>query len=260
MYFKRKWLTRSTSKVWEGFLQNIGVIIAAFIFSGSWLIAIKKVQALQKAVRQIPTDYVLTPLILLMVVVVVLLVVMRKQRAKLEAITKQPRPKGDGGRLVTHCGVWWMVDEGTGYIEDFPYCPCCEKKKKLIQTEWYPDEVYRCPATGTEIKLFDEVPRKRRDIIESLYRAYCKTPGEQLEMHLFKKHKLLRELHPDEDEQDTLKRLFRESVLSKLPDTDKEHLLQRFPNYHNLFSFLRRNFDAYAKHLLPEQKTNTERG
>jgi hypothetical protein len=51
-----RWIPTTVSKIWEGFLQNIGVVICAFILSGGYLVALNKVKAFQEWVRQIPTD------------------------------------------------------------------------------------------------------------------------------------------------------------------------------------------------------------
>jgi|GEM_PF-2040791 len=251
---------RSASRIWEGFLDNIGVIIAAFLFSGGWIVAIQKFQSFRQAVRQIPTDWILTPLVLLVVLVGVLGWITYRQRSRLASLTRRPPDGESHGRFVTHLGVWWKVFDDIGYIEDFPYCPCCEPHKKLIQTEWYPDEVYRCPSTGTEVKLYDEVPRKRREILDYLYRAYCKSPGQQLEVYLFKRRKSLGEINPDKQDDELTELQFQEPPLSRLLTKDRDSLRQRFPNYHNLFSFLCRNFDAYADYLVPEKKNVGQEG
>ena len=156
--------------------------------------------------------------------------------------------------------MWWKVFDDIGYVEDFPYCPCCEPHKKLVQTDWYPDEVFRCPTTGTEVKLYDEVPRKRREVLDYLYRAYCKSRGEQLEEYLFKRRKSLRDLHPDKQDEELTEIQFREPPLERLPKQHQDALRQRFPNYHNLFAFLRRNFDEYSDHLLPKESDKAEGG
>ena len=156
--------------------------------------------------------------------------------------------------------VWWKVFEDIGYIEDFPYCPCCDPHTKLVQADWYPDEVYRCPTTGTEVKLYDEVPRKRRELLDYLYRAYCKSHGEQLEAYLLNRRKSLRDLHPDKGDDEITDLQFQEPPLEHLPKEDQDTLRSRFPNYHNLCSFLRRNFDEYSDHLLPEKKEEPEEG
>ena len=133
-----EWLKRSLSHLWEGLLKNLGTAIGAFILSGGYLFAINKLQEFQQAVRRVPTDYILTPLVLLIVVAGALWNVNRRQRRQLSQIQQQPQTNDRPGRFVTHLGVWWKIYPESDYIEDFPYCPCCDPPKKLVQTEWYP--------------------------------------------------------------------------------------------------------------------------
>jgi hypothetical protein len=143
------WARKTLGHMWEGFLNNLGVLIPAFLFSGGYLIVINTVKDFQTIVRRIPTDYVLTPLVLLVIAVAVLFRITRKQRLQLAQFT-QPNPHGDNdSALVTHFGVWWRVHRDDEYIEDFPYCSCCDPHRKLVQTAWHPDEVFMCPHTKT---------------------------------------------------------------------------------------------------------------
>ena len=148
-------IRNSTAKIWEGFLQNIGVLITAFVISGGYLVAINKLKDFQSVVRSIPSDYFLTPLVLLLVLFVALLRINRTQHEQLSKLKQEPDKDERDARFVTHLGVWWKIYVDSEYIEDFPYCACCEPRLKLVQTEWHPDEVFKCPKTNTELKLYD---------------------------------------------------------------------------------------------------------
>jgi len=67
------WIKKSLAQLTEGLMKNLGTAIAAFLVSGGYLFALAKLGEFQFWVRQIPTDYVLTPLVLLLVALAVII-------------------------------------------------------------------------------------------------------------------------------------------------------------------------------------------
>jgi hypothetical protein len=57
------WLKKTLAQLSEAIAKNLGTSIAAFLASGGYLVAIAKLTDFQAWVRQIPTDYVLTPFV-----------------------------------------------------------------------------------------------------------------------------------------------------------------------------------------------------
>jgi hypothetical protein len=149
-------------------------------------------------VRSIPTDYVLTPLVLLLVITFGLWRVNRKQRHALSKAEQQPKVDDEDSRFVTHYGVWWKPYPESDYMEDFPYCPCCEPHQKLVQTDWYPEEKFKCPKTNTVVQLFDGIPWKLEKVRERLYDGYF--GRHRLDEPFHKELCRLKELHPDREE------------------------------------------------------------
>lgn len=247
-----KWLKKTSSIIWRGFLQNLGILLGAFIFSGGYLVVISKIKRVQELVRRVPTDYVLTPLVLLIVIVCVLLRINYTQRLKLSKLERKTPEDDRRFRFVTHYGVWWKIYPDSDYIEDFPYCPCCEPKKKLVQVEWYPDEVFKCPATGTEIKLYDKVPMKRNRVLNGLYNTYFSDRGNYLEDLLRGEYRKLKELYPKKEENDILQIIFESSPLNKIPVKERDDLLKRFSKPQDVFSFLRKNYESYRRYFKKE--------
>ncbi len=241
------WLRKSVSQLWEGLLKNLGTAIGAFILSGGYLVAMNKLQEFQHLVRTIPADYVLTPLVLLLVGVGALWNVNRRQRRQLSQIQQQPQTRDEDSRFVTHLGVWWRIYPELDYIEDFPYCPCCEPRKKLVQTEWYPDEVFKCPVSGTEIKLYDAVPRKLHDVLKGLYQSYF--GSDRFEEELMREFRRLKELTPEGDEGELLRRVFAVDPFSRIPKDEVDRVFERFKNPHEVFFFFGRNYKSY-RHFL----------
>lgn len=159
-------------------------------------------------------------------------------------------PRDDrNARLTTHFGVWWKVYFDSEYIEDFPYCPCCQGKNKLVQTEWYPVEVYKCPQTGTKVKLFDEVPQKRGDLLKVLYRTYFHPGGFRLQEYLYAEYRRLKELNPDAKEEDFVREIFGKPPLSGIPAPERDKILRRYPSHGDAFSFIARNFRSYERYF-----------
>lgn len=243
----KDWLKKTLSHLWEGLMKNLGTALSVFLVSGGYLIAINKLGELQAWVRSIPTDYVLTPFVLLLVITFGLWRVNRKQKHELKKVEEQPKVADDESRLVTHYGVWWKLYPDSGYMEDFPYCPCCQPPRKLVQTEWYPDEKFKCPSTGTEIKLYDGIPWKLEEVRKRLYDAYFGPRG--LDEPFFKELRRLKDLYPDRDEKDLLRTVLQAPPFDRLPQSEREILLTRFSKPHDLISFLMVNHRHYRRML-----------
>lgn len=244
-----KWITESLGKLWDGFLQNIGIVLSAFLLSGGYLALINYVEKVQERISSIPPVYILTPLVLLLIVLGVVLQINHKQRKELTSI-KEQTPKNDSNtRFVTHLGVWWRIYPDSEYIEDFPYCPCCDPRKKLVQTEWFQEEIYKCPQTNTEVKLYDGVPRKKEDVLNSLYHIYFTGQGDKFLSNLFSEYKRIKELHPSKGEDVIIKELFSKEPLSRLPEDDKTEIRAKYSTPQEIILFLRRHYETYRKHL-----------
>ena len=244
-----EFLKKSLEKIWEAFLQNIVVLVTAFIISGGYLVAISKLKEFQSAVRAIPSDYFLTPLVLLLILFVVLLKINLTQKKQLSKLEQVPEKDEDDAVIVTHLGVWWKLYPESEYIEDFPYCPCCDPKLKLVQTEWYPDEQFKCPKTGTEYKLYDEVPRERAQVVNSLYKVYFQRFPNQLHKAYSCELRKLKELEPDLDETELTKRMFEMKPLSSIPPEEQEAIIGKNPTPMSAFDFVERHFGSYKKYF-----------
>ena len=244
-------------QVWGGFLKNLGVVISAFIFSGGYLVAINKIKQFQLWVRAIPTDYVLTPAVLLFVGLILLVRINRKQRQRLSQLQTEPDKDEREARFVTHLGVWWKLYPDSEYIEDFPYCPCCEPHMKLVQTEWHPEEKYKCPKTNTEYKLYDKLPRERDAVLENLYSVYFGSLGRHFERRYFGEFRKIKDLNPGMSNREISERLFQLEPLRRIPPPEIKEILDKNDNPINAFHFIQRNFVAYKKYLRERPKDET---
>src|SRR4030042_2448636 len=249
-----KFIKKCLDKIWEGFLQNIGVLVTAFIISGGYLVAINKLKEFQFAVRAIPSDYFLTPLVLLLVLFAVLLKINRSQQKQLSKLQQEPEIDKDDARLVTHLGVWWKIYPEKEYIEDFPYCACCDPRVKLVQTEWSPDEEFKCPKTGTEYKLYDTIPRRREQVLSSLHEAYFQDFPTQFRKAYFSELRKLKELKSDMDETELTKKLFGMKPLSSIPPEEQKEIIRKYPDPMKAFHFVERHFDSYKKYFKKKKK------
>ncbi len=248
----KKWLKKGLAYLSEGLMKNLGTAIAAFIVSGGYLVALNKLTEFQTWVRTIPTEYVLTPLVLLLVITGALLRINRKQKRDLQKVVEQPRVDDEEFRMVTHYGVWWKLYPDSDYMEDFPYCPCCSPPRKLVQSEWHPDEKFKCPNTGTEVQLFDGIPWKLVEVRGRLYDAYF--GGQEIEETFLKEMRRLKELHPDQNESSLLRSAFQIPPFNRLPTDEREKLLKRFDKPHDLIFFLLRNLHFYRPLLRKKDK------
>lgn len=242
-------LRNSIAKIWEGFLQNIGVLITAFALSGGYLIAINKLNEFQESIRKIPSDYFLTPLVLVLILFGVLVKINRSQQEQLSKLESKPETDERDARFVTHLGVWWKVYIESEYIEDFPYCSCCEPKLKLVQTDWHPTEVYKCSKTSTEYKLYDKVPREREQVLQSLYEGYFNGFPGQVHRDYSSELRRLKELNPDMPDSDVTERLFSKEPLSRIPADERAQIIEKHPNPMQAFNFVERHFSSYKSYL-----------
>lgn len=242
-------IKNSIAKIWEGFLQNIGVLITAFVISGGYLVAINKLKEFQAAVRSIPSDYFLTPLVLLLILFAVLVKINRNQQEQLSKLKQAPEQDDREARFVTHLGVWWKIYPDSEYIEDFPYCACCDPKIKLVQTDWHPEEIYQCPKTNTEYKLYDKVPREREHVLQSLYGSYFHGLPAQFQKDYIAEFRRIKELRPEMPEAEISEKLFNMKPLAYLPDEERSEIIEKNPNPIHAFHFVERHYDSYKKFL-----------
>ena len=247
-----KFIKKTITKIWEGFLQNIPISITAFVVSGGYLIAINKLKELQFTIRTIPSDYFLTPLVLLLVLFAVLIKINRKQQKQLSILKQEPEKDEEDIQLVTHLGVWWKIDMEGEYIEDCPYCACCDPKLKLVQTEWHPDEVFKCSKTKTEYKLYSDVPRKIEQVLNELYNTYFHKLSNQFRNDYSAEFRKVRELNPDMPEAEITKKLFETEPLSWLPPEEKEAIINKHPHPMSALHFIDHHFDSYKKYFKHE--------
>ena len=160
--------------------------------------------------------------------------------------------------LVTHLGVWWNVDRTSGYVEDFPYCPCCEPPRKLVQTDWHPEK-FRCPHTGTEVGLYHEgFPESLKDALSSLHRAY--DAGMNLEQHLWKEYGRLQGLSPEATPEELVDRVFGLIPMNRVPSDERGEILLAHPNPEDAFSYVRRHFQHFAKYINERSRDEARRG
>ncbi len=252
-----KFIREISKKIWEGFLQNLGVLISAFILSGGYLVAINKIKKFQVWVRSIPTDYVLTPFVLLIIAIIVLSRFNYKQRQKISKLEREPITNERDSRFVTHLGVWWKIYPDAEYIEDFPYCPCCDPKMKLVQIDWHPDEIYKCPKTDTEYKLYDTIPTKREEVLSGLYRAYFRGLGSRFESEFYSERDRLKRLNPDISDKELSEKLFELEPLCKIPKKEKDEIFQRYPNPASALQFIEDHFSRYKQYFKKKTSEKT---
>jgi hypothetical protein len=241
------WLKDCGKKIWEGFLQHIGVTLFIVISSAVYLF-LNQIKKFQDFVSGIPTSWVLSPLVLLLIVLIALIIINRKQQKRISVLEKEPIKDERDARMVTHCGVWWKIYLDSEYIEDFPYCTCCAPPKKLSQIEWYPDEIFQCPITKAQFKLFgEEVPLKRQRVVDGLYRAYFRGLDSRIERSFFEEHRRIKELNPQIPDSELFDKLFLLFPLNRIPKGELEDIRKRYPNPIDAFHFIDRHFNKYKE-------------
>ena len=252
---KGNYLIRSSfRKLWDGFLGNTGVIVAGFLFAGGYLVILNTLRTVQSWVRRIPTDYILTPAVILAVVVIVLLRIIWKQKRKMLPSEKSNAADAEGGEFVTHFGVYWKVYRDSEYIEDFPYCVCCEPRKKLVQTAWHPDETFKCPKTDVEYKLYSETPQSLHDALAGLYRSYFRGLGGKLTDYYKGEMQRMMSLNPEMEQIKVTRLLFEMEPLCRIPKDEVDAVLAKFPHPMAAFQFIEIHLQKYKQYMKGSKK------
>ena len=193
------------------------------------------------------------PLVLVLVLLAATARITLRQRRELRKFSAQPKSDDDQSRIVTHYGVWWKIYTDAEYMEDFPYCSCCSPPRKLVQTDWHPDEKFKCSATGTEFQLYDGIPWPLEKARSSLYDAYFR--GNWLDEHFHKELSRIKTLNPEMGDADILRLIVKSEPFSRLPKEELDLLLGRFGKPQEFIYFLRQNMHHYRK-LLVKAATN----
>lgn len=243
-----EWFKKTIAQITEAVAKNLGTSIAVFLASGGYLVAIAKVSEFQAWVRTIPTDYVLTPLVLVLIVVAALAQITLRQKTELKKFSERLNEDDGEWKFVTHYGVWWKVYLDSEYMEDFPYCSCCTPPKKLVQTEWHPEEKFKCSATATEFQLFDGVPWPLEKARNHLYGAYFK--GGWLSEQFFKELRRVKTLNVEITDTDLIRIVGQAEPFCRMPPSEMEPLLRRFDKPHEFINFLCHNMHHYRKFLV----------
>lgn len=241
-------LKKTVGKFIEAIANNLATAIITFLISGGYLFAIAKLGDFKAWVRQIPADYVLTPLVLVLVLLAAITRITLQQRQELRKLSVQPKSDDNESRMVTRYGVWWKIYPNFEYMEDFPYCSCCSPQRKLVQTEWHPDERFKCSATGTEFQLFDGIPWPLEKARSRLCDAYFR--GDLLNEQFQRELVRIKTLNPLMDDAAVMRLMFKVDPLSRLPAKELALLLNRFQKPDELIHFLRQNMHHYRKLLV----------
>jgi len=120
---------------------------------------------------------------------------------------------------------------------------------KLVQTEWHPGEIFKCPKTNVEYKLYNIIPRKKEEVLEGLYKAYFKGFRGQFQQLYMAEPRKLKELHPELSDSEVTYRLFLLEPLSAIPSSDQKEIIAKHPNPISAFQFVERNFLSYKRYL-----------
>ncbi|HDZ8981970.1 hypothetical protein [Aeromonas veronii] len=246
-----KFIRSCLNSVWEGFLQNIGGILTAFVLSGGYLTILNNFSSVRSFIRSIPSDYFLTPLVLLAIALTLALYINFKQKRELDNIKTKPLRAENKARMVTHYGLWWKTYPEESYIEDFPYCPCCTPNQKLVQIEWHPDEQYKCPKSGTEYKIYDGIPLKRLEELDTLYHIYFKTLPPQMIEQFHSEYNRHKKINNEASEEMliamTINSTFR---LCQLPSDEIQKIIKVTSSAKEAIAFIEQHISYYRKYLI----------
>ena len=239
----RPFLKDSVHKVWDGALQNLGVIISGLILVGL-AAAINRIKVIQELIRKIPTDYVLIPSV---IALVFLIVSNRKLKKKMQNPIEV--------RFVSHWGVWWKLYPKEEYIEDFPYCSCCDPKRKLVFSGSSPGEAlqgagYMCPLTNTAQKILHPVwTNPRQAALNDLYDLYFRKMPTQFKSLFLRERKMIIDSDPEIDPKELTKKLFSMRPFDKIPEKAIEHIISKHSDSMAAFHFIQKNYAHYRRYM-----------
>ncbi|HSC11193.1 MAG TPA: hypothetical protein VLC97_09490 [Rhodanobacteraceae bacterium] len=149
-------------------------------------------------------------------------------------------------------GVLWKVFPRDGYVEESPYCTCCDPPRVLGSTE-IADRFapLRCPIQATELNIVvDGFARPVRDTWDAISKAWF---HEVLERELTTTYFRLKELHPDDDETALLKRVFGEEPQNRIPKRLLRPVFRRYKTAFEIFKFIGQNPRQYWRYLIAKK-------
>lgn len=239
------WVSKSISTIWDAVLKNVAASIATVALPAIYFAAIGFFSDARAWIRAIPSDYVAAVLIVVMTFAAGLALVHVRLRNRISKLLDDDDFKNT--RFVTHYGVWWKLKVDAEYVEDFPYCPCCEPRKKIVQTDWHPEEKFVCPQSKQQIQLFDGVPRDLNYAREQIYSAYF---GPRRFWTVFEQtYRKLADLHKGMDETTLLELTFKEPPMKKIPAKEVALILKGNKTYPEVRQFFFRHYNEYSRHL-----------
>lgn len=239
-------------KIWRqisaGFLNHLGAALCIFSFFVITQIYFR-IGWIKIQVEKLPSVWLFTVIIFLLLYVVYLHI--KRMREHVPPLV-QPKQTGDelAVRMVTHYGIWWKLDEEREYVEDFPYCPCCEPHKKLIQKEWHPDEVYYCPVTKNEIKIHggdDGMPVNREAALDSIYMTYFIRSRQEFQRENAHIYQEFKKENPNVDEKTVLNAMLENIRVFRENDQLRADLIKRFPEFNKLNKYISDNIKSFLR-------------
>ncbi|MBU1575650.1 MAG: hypothetical protein KJ869_00395, partial [Candidatus Edwardsbacteria bacterium] len=154
--------------------------------------------------------------------------------------------KNNSYQFVSRFGAFWKLFYDDNYIEDFPYCTCCEPKQVLSIVKWYPNEEYKCSKTGNIISLFDAFYISKTQALESLRWKYSKNKNNYAIGDMFlQEYNRLKELSPETQEKELLAAVFNNKPFERIPKKERETILKRFNGSQEIIRFLIKNQEKY---------------
>lgn len=158
----------------------------------------------------------------------------------------------DRMEFVTHFGLWWRIDRDQPYVEDCPYCPCCDSPRKLVQISWHPEVKFKCPQTGTEAQIFDHVPIGLSEALSTLYGTYG-NQGQRLDQHVRRQLARIKALDPKADESELARRVFELTPLNRIPSDERMRILAQHQDAEAAVAFVVNHIDHYYPILRAEE-------
>lgn len=240
-------LKDALDKIKEGFLSRIGIAIFEIILFVIYLF-LKNIKGIKEIINSIPSHYLLTLIIVLALYILYLNIIAFRRNRIFKNLERQSRLREEPeDRLITHFGVWWKINDTIEWIEDFPYCSCCEPKNKLIQREGFPNELYHCWKTKTEYKVYGEggIPITREQALKGLRYSYFEKPKDEVRNEVEEEFAGIKKDNPSLSDESILRKLLEKPPFTILTKEQRDKMISKYNTVEKLGKFVAENIKYY---------------
>lgn len=146
-------------------------------------------------------------------------------------------------------GVLWKVFPFARYVEQSPYCTCCDPPRVLARNgDILGDQnLLTCPVSGRNLHIVNNGAPRR---VEASWELVTTSWFHNFGKILLEETARQRELHPHESDKEIFRRVMRCAPQKKIPRREIWRLKRRFATPMEILNYLERHQGRYWKYMV----------